>query len=230
MPNTTLKKSTLNFLQQLSKNNNREWFNQHKGEYIQAKEIVEQFLDELIAKMNTHDEIETHSGKKCLYAVYKDVRFAKDKVPYNPFFSGYLRRAKPMLRGGYFIWIGPGSSRVACGFSYPNPADLKRIRLDINDNYAEWNKLLSLKSIRTNFGKMQGAQVKTSPRVFSSDHAAIELLRFKQYWFEHLFSDQEVLATDFLAIVNNKFKSIRPFFDYMSEVLTTDLNGELIGF
>ena len=135
-----------------------------------------------------------------------------------------------MLRGGYFIWIGPGSSRVACGFSYPNPADLKRIRLDISDNYAEWNKLLSLKSIRTNFGKMQGAQVKTSPRGFSIDHPAIELLRFKQYWFEHLFSDQEVLATDFLAIVNNKFKSIRPFFDYMSEVLTTDLNGELIGF
>lgn len=230
MTNSTIKESTLDFLLKLSRNNNREWFNRHKGGYIQAKENLELFLDALIAKMNMHDEIETPSGKKCLYPVYKDVRFSKDKVPYNSFFSGYLRRAKPLLRGGYFIWIGPGCSRVACGFSYPNPADLKRIRLDISDNYAEWNKLLSLKSIRANFGKMQGAQVKTSPRGFSSDHPAIELLRFKQYWFEHRFSDQEVLATDFLGIVNSKFKSIRPFFDYMSEVLTTDLNGELIAF
>jgi len=230
MTNSAIKESTLDFLLKLSRNNNREWFNRHKGEYIQVKEIVERFLDELIAKMNTHDEIETPSGKKCLYAVYKDVRFSKDKVPYNPFFSGYLRRAKPLLRGGYFIWIGPGCSRVACGFSYPNSADLKRMRLDIRDNYEEWNKLLALKSIRANFGRMQGSQVKTTPRGFTADHPAIDLLRFKQYWFEHRFSDQQVLATDFLGIVNNKFKSIRPFFDYASELLTTDLNGELIAF
>jgi hypothetical protein len=53
-------------------------------------------------------------------------------------------------------------------------------------------------------------------------------LRYKQYWFEHDFTDQEVLAPDFVNQTNKIFKSIRPFFDYMSEVLTTDLNGESV--
>ncbi len=73
---------------------------------------------------------------------------------------------------------------------------------------------------------MQGDQVKTSPKGFSKDHPAIDLLRHKQFWFEQTFTDQEVLADDFVEKVNNTFKIIRPFFDYMSEVLTTDLNGE----
>jgi uncharacterized protein (TIGR02453 family) len=133
-----------------------------------------------------------------------------------------------MLRGGYYLWITPGSSRAGCGFTYPNPEDHKRIRQDIALNYSTWNKLLKLKSINTTFGKMQGDLVKTTPRGFPYDHPAIDLLRYKQYWFEHSFSDRDVLADDFLRQVNQTFKTIRPFFDYMSDVLTTNTNGEPI--
>jgi len=185
-------------------------------------------MDALISRMNTHDQLETPSGKKSLYRIYNDVRFSNDKAPYNPRFSGYLRRSKPQLRGGYYIWLKPGGSRIGCGFSYPNAEDLKRVRLDIAANYEEWNKLLHSRSILSNFGTMKGGQVKTSPRGFPIDHPAIELLRFKQYWFEHSFTDQEVLSNDFINKVNKTYKGIRPFFDYMSEVLTTDLNGESI--
>jgi uncharacterized protein (DUF2461 family) len=87
-------------------------------------------------------------------------------------------------------------------------------------------KLLRSKSIVGNFGEMLGEQVKTAPKGFSIEHPAIDLLRYKQYWFEHDFTDQEVLTPDFINQMNTVFKSIRPFFDYMSEVLTTDLNGE----
>jgi uncharacterized protein (TIGR02453 family) len=131
-----------------------------------------------------------------------------------------------MLRGGYYIWIRPGDTHVGCGFSYPNQEDLKRIRLDIESNYDQWNKLLNSRSIKSNFGEMMGEKVKTAPRGFAADHPAIELLKFKQYWFEHSFTDEEVLAKDFAGKVNKVFMSIRPFFDYMSDVLTTDLNGE----
>jgi uncharacterized protein (TIGR02453 family) len=228
MSSSIIQRSTLQFLKNLSGNNDRDWFNANKEHFHKAQENVEVFFDQLIAKMNTHDQIETPSGKKSLYRIYNDVRFSKDKSPYNPRFAGYLRRTKPMLRGGYYFWIRPGSSRIGCGFVYPNPEDLKRIRLDILDNYKDWNRLLNLKSIKVTFGKMQGEQVKTAPKGFSKDHPAIELLRYKQYWFEHSFSDKEVLADDFLKNVNQTFKNIRPFFDYMSEVLTTDLNGESV--
>lgn len=228
MSNSVIQKSTLQFLKNLSLNNNREWFNAHKYQYLKAQENVEHFFDQLIIKMNAHDQIETLSGKKGLYRIYNDVRFSKDKTPYNARFAGYLRRRKPMLRGGYYLWIKPGASRIACGFSHPNADDLKRIRLDIQENYKDWNRILNLKSIKNNFGEMQGEQVKTTPKGFFKDDPAINLLRYKQYRFEHSFSDKEVLADDFLFKVNKTFKVIRPFFNHMSEVLTTNLNGESV--
>ncbi len=228
MSKAAIEKSTFDFLRNLTRNNNREWFNAHKDQYHHALQNVEGFLDQLIAVMNVHDQIETPSGRKSLYRIYNDVRFGKDKTPYNPRFSGYLRRAKPALRGGYYFWIKPGESRVACGFAYPNPEDLKRIRMDILRNHDDWNRMLRLKSITTYFGALDGIQVKTTPRGFPGDHPAIDLLKYKQFWFEHPFTDREVLASNFLDQVNKVFKGIRPFFDYMSEVLTTDLNGESV--
>ena len=224
--NATIKKSTLDFLRKLAANNNRDWFNTHKEQYLLAQQNTGQFVDALITMMNRHDRIETPTGKKSLYRIYNDVRFSSDKTPYNPRFAGYMKRMKPMLRGGYYLWIKPGNSRVACGFSYPNADDLKRIRLDIAGNYEMWNKVLGLKGITSNFGVMKGEKLKTTPRGFPGDHPAIELLRFKQFWFEHSFTDKEVMANDFVNNVNKTFKAIRPFFDYMSEILTTDLNGE----
>lgn len=226
MNNITIQKSTFDFLKKLAANNNREWFNAHKAQYELAKINTEQFMDALIAKMNTHDQLENVSGKKSLYRIYNDVRFSKDKAPYNPRFAGYLKRSKPLLRGGYYIWIKPGATRIGCGFSYPASDDLKRIREDIASNYETWKRLLKLKSIQSAFGEMQGELVKTVPRGYTDEDPAIDLLRHKQFWFEHAFTDNEVLAPDFLNNVNRNFKSIRPFFNYMSEILTTNSNGE----
>ncbi len=218
--------ATISFLTRLAKNNNREWFEKHREEYLQAQQNLISFVDALIAEMNKHDQLETPSGKRSLYRIYNDVRFSKDKTPYNPRFAGYLKRLKPSLRGGYYYWIRPGASRIACGFAYPNAVDLNRARKDIVYNYEGWRKLLNRKAIQSAFGEMTGDQVKTAPRGFDKDHSAIDLLRFKNYWFELSFTDAEVTSPNFLKMVNQKFKSIRPFFDYMSSVLTTNENGE----
>ena len=223
-----IEKSTFEFLRGLSRNNNRDWFNGHKEQYVSAKENAEHFIDALISKMNVHDHIETASGRKSLYRIYNDVRFSNDKTPYNPRFAGYLRRAKPSLRGGYYFWIRPGATHVGCGFSYPNSEDLNRIRQDIMHNDDAWRKLLKSRRIVKTFGKMEGGQVKTSPRGFPKDHPAIDLLRYKQFWFEHAFTDSEALSRDFLRNMDHTFRNIRPFFDYMSDVLGTDLNGESV--
>jgi uncharacterized protein (TIGR02453 family) len=226
MKSPVINKSTFDFLRKLAAHNDREWFASHKNEYERAKENAEEFIDGLIAKMSVHDDLETPSAKKSLYRIYNDVRFAKDKSPYNPRFAGYLKRRKPWLRGGYYFWIKPGASRIGCGFVYPNPDDLKRIRQDIDLNQDAWKKLLKSKSIVTNFGAIAGETVKTAPRGFQVDHPAIELLRLKQFWFEKSFTDKEVLSDDFLRNLNKSFAAIRPFFDYMSDVLSTNSNGE----
>lgn len=221
-------KSTFDFLKKLSKNNNRDWFNANKDQFLAAQENVRDFVDSLIIRMNVHDQIETPNGKKSLYRIYNDVRFSKDKVPYNPRFAGYLKRVKPWNRGGYYFWITPGATRIGCGFSYPNSEDLQRIRQDIALNFSTWKKILKSKRITSTYGEMWGDQVKTAPRGFAKDDPAIALLRYKQFWFEKSFTDKEALSTNFSSQMDRAFKNIRPFFDYMSEVLTTDLNGESV--
>lgn len=221
----TIEKSTLDFLKVLARNNNREWFQKNKDRYLLAQQNTIAWLDALITEINKHDQLQTLSGKTALYRIYNDVRFSDDKTPYNPRFAGNLKRVKPFLRGGYYFWIKPGASRIGAGFTYPNAPDLLRIRQDIHLNYTDWRKILRQKKLQSVFGEMQGDQVKTAPKGFPKDHPAIDLLRFKQFWFEKSFTDAEVTSKNFLLQVNRDFKAIRPFFDYMTEVLTTDANG-----
>ena len=218
---------TYKFLKELSINNDRDWFNENKPIYIEAQQNMAAFVDGLIGEMRRHDELENESGKKSLYRIYNDVRFSKDKSPYNPRFAFSLKRATKLKRGGYYVNIKPGNSFLACGFFAPNPADLKRIRQDIEINYEDWFKLFKSKKIKDNF-EFTGDKVATAPRGFSIDHPAIEILRHKKFILRHDFTDNEVLSKGFNKEVNRIFKSVRPFFDYMSEVLTTNLNGELI--
>ncbi len=223
-----ISKTTLKFLKELALNNNREWFNEHKDKYVEAHLNISEFVDVLINEMNKHDVLVTTSGKKSLYRIYNDVRFSKDKTPFNARFAFGFQRATKLRRGGYYVNIKPGNCYLACGFFAPNPQDLKRIREDISINYKKWNRLINSKNSLKEFDGLKGVKVATAPRGYRIDHPAIELLRHKQIIFRKDFKDKDVLSADFLDSVNMSFKSVRPFFDYLSEVLTTDLNGESI--
>ena len=225
---TAIHPSTLKFLKDLAKHNDREWFAAHKPSYLAAQQNMCDFIDKLIIEMNKHDVLDNVSGKKSLYRIYNDVRFSKDKSPYNPRFAFSLSRASKLRRGGYYLSIKPGQSFLGCGFFSPNPADLSRIRQDISSGYEQWNKILQAKGIVSNFGALAGDKVSTAPRGYDIKHPAIELLRHKQFVLRHHYSDAEVTSPDFLKEVNKTFKAVRPFFDHTSETLTTDLNGELI--
>ena len=221
-----IERSTLAFLSDLEKHNDRDWFQANKERYLRAQENMIAFADALLERMKRHDRIATASGGKSLMRIYTDQRFHKDRPPYSPRFGGRLARVKPELRGGYFFRIQPGGrSHITCGFMGPEPADLKRIRTDIVQDPAAWERLLSAKALRSSFGELIGEQVSTIPRGFPKDHVAIDLLRRTQFLLRHTFTDKEVLAPDFVAQVEALYKKVRPFFDHMSEVLTTDENG-----
>lgn len=223
---TSIKKDSLHFLIDLHKNNNREWFNANKERYLGAHGNIVDFVDALLAEMNKHDHIETASGRKAMFRIYRDVRFSKDKTPYNHHWSASFKRATKKLRGGYYLRIESGNSRAVGGFWGPNTEDMKRIREDIDANYPDWEALLQEKTITETFGDLWGEQLASAPRGYDKDHPAIKLLRYKQFMLRHTFTDEEVLSPDFLLKVSDTFKKMRPFFDHMSEVLTTDANGE----
>ena len=223
----TIQPSTLKYLAQLAKNNNRDWFNAHKETYLSAHQNMCTFVDALIVEMNKHDDIENVSGKRSLFRIYNDVRFSKNKSPYKSRFAFSLSRATKLRRGGYYFNLTPGASYLGCGFFAPNPTDLNRIRVDIDYNYDRWRKILKSKGIQSNF-KFIGDKVLTAPRGFDISHPAIDLIRHKQFILRHDFTDAEVTSPGFLKELNKTYKAVRPFFDYMSEVLTTNANGELM--
>lgn len=217
--------SGLSFLTALKENNNREWFNAHKTIFQEEQALLEIFAQQLLQKLSLHDQIETPSGKSSMHRIYRDTRFSKDKTPYKGNWSGGFKRATKYRRGGYYFHIEPGNSFVAGGFWAPNTQDLKRIRDDIAFDPEPLRKIINSKPFMATFGTLQGEQLKTAPKGFNADHEAIDLLRYKQFLLIKTFTDEEVLSEYFLRDANQAFKNMRPFLDYMSEVLTTDVNG-----
>ncbi|WP_316825605.1 DUF2461 domain-containing protein [Pedobacter miscanthi] len=228
MPATPIKihRSNIGFLEQLKKNNNREWFNERKTEFLAEQANIEDFASALLTELNLHDVIETLSGKKSLYRIYRDTRFSTDKTPYKTHWSGSFKRAGKSRRGGYYFHIEKGNTFVGGGFWGPSPADLKLIRDDIAFDAQPLRDILNDKNFIASFGNLTGEQLKTTPKGFDAGHPDIDLLRFKQFLLIKRFNDETILSDNFVQQLAQAFKDMRPFFDYMSSVLSSDANGE----
>jgi uncharacterized protein (TIGR02453 family) len=219
-----ISKAALDFLSQLQQNNNRDWFQENKKQFEKHQDEIKTFFQEINRDFSANDSIE----KMQIHRIYRDVRFSKDKTPYKNNFSVSFDRTKPHLRGGYYLHIQPGASFVGGGFWEPNAADLKRIRKEFELDDSVIRAIISDKNFAQNFGTLQGAELKTAPKDFNKEHPAIDLIRKKQFIVYRRFIDSEVLNENFKTEILNTFIAMRPFFDYMSDVLGTNLNGESI--
>ncbi|RXR18992.1 DUF2461 domain-containing protein [Flavobacterium amnicola] len=219
-----ISKAALDFLSELAQNNNRDWFNENKKRFEKHQSEIKSFFQEINQELSAKDKLE----KMQMHRIYRDIRFSKDKTPYKNNFSVSYDRAKPYLRGGYYLHIQPGASFIGGGFWEPNAEDLKRIRKEFELDDTEIRSITSEANFVKHFGTLQGAELKTAPKDFDKEHQAIDLIRKKQYLVYRRFTDKEVTDSNFKREVLTTFMAMRPFFDYMSEVLGTNLNGEAI--
>ena len=210
------------FFKQLANNNNRKWFEQNKSKFKALEIEVKQFGEILKGELNQHDSIDRFK----LFRIYRDVRFSKDKTPYKTHFGMAWHRTKPHYRGGYYLHLKPNDVFLACGFWNPKPEDIKRIRQEIDLDGDEYRNLINASDFKNVWGELQGDKVKTAPRGYTKDNPNIDLLRFQQHIFMLRYTDQEVAAEDFMDRLNEALQAVRPFVDYMSSVLTTNLDGE----
>ena len=216
-------KTNLEFLAKLEIHNNREWFDEHKSEFKVHQKQVKTVFEDLYGSLNSHDVIDRFK----MFRIYRDVRFSKNKLSYKTHFAASYHRKKPELRGGYYIQVKPNNqSFIATGFWNPEKKDLFRIRKEFEQDDQEIRDIINSSLFKSVWGNKQGDELKTAPRNFDKNHHAIDLIRRKQFIFTKTFSDEEVLKADFIERVNESFIAIRPFFNYMSDVLTTDLNGQ----
>lgn len=222
--NVTISKGVFDFLKELKNNNNRDWFEANKTDFKKHQSEVKSFLEAVKTNLNHHDDIE----KMKLFRIYRDIRFSKDKTPYKSHFAGSFSRLGAHLRGGYYIHLKPGESLLATGFWDPNKEDLFRIRKELEMDADDFRKVINKKELKETWGELRGDELKTAPKGFDKEHPDIDLIRKKQFVFVRNLTDKEVLSPSFLDEVDKSFKSIRPYFDLMSDILTTNLNGESI--
>ena len=218
-----LPNSIFDFLKKLKKNNHRDWMQENKKEYLGNEKTLKQFYALIEKGLNETDDI----SKVKVFRINRDIRFSKDKTPYNVHRSVSFARSGAHRRGGYYLRLEPGNSLMAGGFFSPNPSDLLRIRKEFEIDAGEIRNILNQKEFKKAFDEfVQEYTVKTAQRGFSKDHPDIDLIRLKNYFVVHKFTDKEVFSENFEEKLRKHFRLLRPYFDYMSGVLTTDLNGE----
>lgn len=218
---TAIMKEVLSFFKKLEKNNNREWFELNKPEFKRIEAEVKHFGQQLKEAL----EATEHIDRVKLFRVYRDVRFSKDKTPYKTHFGISMHREKPRYRGGYYVHLKPNENFAAVGFWDQNKEDLLRIRKELELDPSEFRELMHESDFKNTWGNLEGEEVKTAPKGFSKEDPNIDLIRKKMFLFRKKYSDKEVLSPNFLEQLAQDFRTVRPFLDYMSSVLTTDLNG-----
>jgi len=196
-----IQQQTLDFLNELVENNNREWFQDNKERHDEARENVIDFAGQLIKLLHKFDpgvsaELDP---KKCVMRIYRDIRFSKNKTPYKNNFGISISSSGSKSGGGaeYYFHVQPGKSFVAGGYWMPDAAHLKAIRQEIDYNAKDLISIIDDAAFVKLFGNFRAQeQLKTIPRDYSADNENIELLKLKSFIVSHQIKDKDLLKDD----------------------------------
>ena len=213
----------LHFLKALAKNNNREWFEKHKSEYLEAKDAFQVFVSNLLREMIDFDSsLLGLDSKKLTFRIYRDVRFSKDKRPYkNNMGATFSPGGKRMAKPGYYLHIEPGNkSFVAGGLYMPSPEDLAKVRQEIDYNAKNLEKIFSEKKFKKLYNRFdEFDKLKTAPKGYAKDHPHLDWLKLKSFIVTHNFSDAEVQGKTFLKKSVSAFETTKPLNDFLGEAI-----------
>lgn len=218
-----IKKSTLDFLRALKKNNDREWFLKNKPEYLEAKQNFEDFVGGVLDKIIDFEPImKGLEVKSCVYRINRDIRFSNDKSPYKTHLGAFMVRGGKQngdRYAGYYFHIEPGNNSMIAGGAYMPPAEwLAKIREKIDDDGDKLVKILKKKEFSSLFGELEGEKLKTTPKGYPKDHPHIDLLRLKSFLVVKMFKDSEVTSPGCFDNVVKACRLMKPLNDYLNEI------------
>jgi uncharacterized protein (TIGR02453 family) len=218
---TVIHPETIKFLKQLKKNNNRDWFNANKSVYLSAYENFLNFTQALINGISTFDRsVAGLEPKKCVFRIYRDTRFSKDKSPYKTNFGASINSGGNKTgAGGYYLHISPEGSLLAGGAYMPMPNELLAIRQEISSNGDEFKKIISNKTFKKNFGEISADKLSSAPKGFDKNDPMIEYVKLKSFVMMHDLDEKTVLSSNFVNYCVGIFKTMVPFNKFISEPL-----------
>ncbi len=202
----------LNFLTEIKQNNNREWFEQNKQQYAEVKKEHEQLLEQVIEGISRFDAVTGRPAvKDCLFRIYRDVRFSSNKDPYKTHLGAFIARGgRKSERPGFYLHIEPGNSMVGGGIYMPEPPVLKKIRDEIYFDAPALRSILDNKDFKKHFAGLYEDKLTRPPKGYDADFADADLLKYKSYFVEKKFTDQEVTSPNFAAQVTKTCEAMMP--------------------
>lgn len=208
------------FLRQLAANNTREWMNDHKSLYQNAKNDFENIIRQYLEHLGTLDpELSKLTPKDCIFRLHRDIRFSRDKTPYKTNFGASMApggRKSP--KATYYLHIQPDSSFIAGGIYMPQNDILKLLRQEIDYNINEFLAITEDKSFKKYFPSFEGESLKKAPKGYDPDHPHIDILKHKHFIVSHPVRDTDVLSPGFEAFSVKIFQTIKPFNDFLNRV------------
>lgn len=214
--------SILKFLKNITKNNNREWFEKNKPKYLETKLHFEDFLESLHKELLIFDDsLAGLNPRKQGFRIYRDVRFSKDKRPYKVNMgAGFSAHGKMDQEPGYYIHIEPGKSFVAGGIYMPDAERLSKIRQEIDYNAGDFVKILKDRKFKKLFPLLDDFdKLKTAPKGYAKDHPHLDLLKNKSFVVSHRFTDADVTSKAFIKKIANTCKTLKPLNDFLREAI-----------
>jgi len=215
----------LEFLTDLSANNNREWYNANKKRYEESREKVLFLTDVLINETRKFDpEIPALSPKDCVFRIFRDVRFSNDKRPYKTNFGAFIAKGgRKSMNAGYYFHIDPGGSFAGGGVYMPPAQPLKAIRDYMSENGGEFLEIINANDFKKIYPEMYDDKLKTAPKGFPKDHEYIDLLRYKSFVFSCKIDKSELLNDNFIEKIVYSFKQLHPVNRLLNEALINNL-------
>ena len=215
--------SILKFLKSLARNNNREWFEKNKENYLQLKSGFETFVGEVLGEMAKFDtSLSGLDPKRLTFRIYRDVRFSKDKTPYKTNMSAAISSGgRTMGTPGYYFQLEPnGKSFMAAGLYMPQPETVAKVRQEIDYNGDRLQKILKDAKFKKLFGGLwDGDALKSAPKGYDKEHPHLELLRLKSFLVEHPFSDTDVTAKTYKKKLIEAMRTAQPLVEFLKEGL-----------
>lgn len=214
-----LQRSTLKFLKDLRQNNNKPWFDENKTQYQHAKEDFETLVQQIIDGLGRMDaNLEGQKVKDCVFRIYKDVRFSKDKTPYKANMgASFSRGGKKSPYAGYYFHLEPGGNSFAGGGIWmPEAPVIKKIRQEIDYNFSAFQGVVGQKEFIRYFGKVNGDTLKTAPQGYHEDNPAIAYIKLKSLVATHNITDDAATQPTLVRDILRTFAVMQPFVNFLN--------------
>ena len=217
-----LSNETLKFLKELSKNNNKEWFEKNRKRYENAQSEIKNFISEWIKSYGKKDDsIAYLDPKKCIFRINRDVRFSANKNPYKNNLGAYLTKGgKNANLAGFYLHIEPGNCFFGAGNYMPMPDQLAKIRQEIDYNFSDFKKIVSSKKFKETFGDLSVEnKLKRAPKGYEEDNEAIEFLKLKGFTVFKKLKDEEITSKELVKTITELSVTVKPLIDFLNNAV-----------